>query len=202
VETRILMANTGDNTNAQSIVLLVTYRHLNLLLMGDATALTEQKIEDAHLQGNNSWLGQRLAAQGSLNVLKVGHHGSYTSTSDDWLVRVQPNLAFISSDTREFNGTSLPRKGVCDDLFPLVDNNVSGHYYVDYDSDIKEHVLEPPAGPTTKALFTSLHRLKWYTHWTFKAYGTSWYLTINDNGTHTVAPACGWAATCIDDMRP
>lgn len=205
VETRILAANVGNEPNSWSIVLFVSYRTVNLLLMGDATTDTEEAITAAHLQ-QGSWLMRQLTNRGRMTVLKVGHHGSDTSSSEEWIQSIQPDLAFVSSDTKGFGraGTSIPRKEVLDRIIPAVKNDADRHYYVDYDSsmDVQEHTLEPAGGPGTEAMFTTLHRLVWQNHWEFEAHGTSWYLGATDDGNYTIVPACGWGQTRIRDPRP
>lgn len=209
LETRILAANVGNEPNSWSIVLLVLYRTLNLLLMGDATDDTETAIIGAHLQPGppGAWLRNLLNDQGRMTVLKVGHHGSDTSSSDPFIKAVKPDLAFVSSDTKSFSGTSIPRKEVLDLILQVgnIKNDQPPHYYLQYDSsmDVLEHQLAPPNGPpTTRGMFTTLHRMIWENHWEFEARGTSWYLTIEDNGNYDVTPACGWAKTQIRDPRP
>jgi len=68
--------------NNDSLVLHVAYGATSVLLEGDA----EAPVEDAMLgeQGLES------------TVLKVGHHGSLTSTRPEFLARVQPQWAVIS----------------------------------------------------------------------------------------------------------
>lgn len=73
-------AKTVNNT---SIVGRLDYRHFSLLLPGDAETPIEQQL----VQNNSS-----LHA----DVLKLGHHGSKTSTSDAFLTAVAPSLAVIS----------------------------------------------------------------------------------------------------------
>jgi competence protein ComEC len=205
VETRILAANVGGEPNSWSIVLFVHHRTLNLLLMGDATDVTEDAIIRAHI-GPGSWLANLLNDRGRMTVLKVGHHGSDTSSSDPWIRAVQPDLAFVSSDTKGFGraGTSIPRKEVLDLILAVgnIKNDAEPHYYVQYDSSPGDHELAPPGAPTTRAMFTTLHRLVWENHRDFEAHGTSWYLRILDNGEYTVMPACGWPQTRIRDPRP
>ncbi len=88
--------HTGTSTNNNSIVLRVTYGGTHFLLMGDA----EKEEENDLLQS-----GTELSAQ----VLKAGHHGSDTSTTETFLKAVNPRYAAISvADDR--NG--LPKKKV------------------------------------------------------------------------------------------
>lgn len=72
-------------TNASSIVLELTYGDVEMLLMGDAPAGVEAYL---------------VATEGSTlqsDVLKVGHHGSDTSSSDVFLAVAAPDYAVISA---------------------------------------------------------------------------------------------------------
>jgi competence protein ComEC len=69
--------------NNDSLVLEVTYGQRSILLTGDA----ERPIEDD------------MVAEGELHrvtLLKVGHHGSKTSSSEEFLSQVNPKFALIS----------------------------------------------------------------------------------------------------------
>jgi competence protein ComEC len=69
--------------NDDSLVFETTYGHRSILLTGDA----ERPVE------------ADLAASGLLHpvtLLKVGHHGSKTSSSEEFLDQLQPQFAFIS----------------------------------------------------------------------------------------------------------
>jgi competence protein ComEC len=68
--------------NDSSIVTRLTYKNINFLFMGDA----EVPVEEELLQENID-----LRAQ----VLKVGHHGSTSSSSEAFLERVNPQIAII-----------------------------------------------------------------------------------------------------------
>jgi competence protein ComEC len=70
--------------NLASTVALVRYGLVRFLLVGDA----ERAEED--------WLLARDSSELHADVLKVGHHGSSTSTSDEFLAAVHPELALIS----------------------------------------------------------------------------------------------------------
>jgi competence protein ComEC len=80
----------AEPTNNDSLVLHVNYGATSVLLEGDA----EAPIEDA-----------MLAEQGlASTLLKVGHHGSVTSTRPEFLARVAPQWAVISCGLRNHYG--------------------------------------------------------------------------------------------------
>lgn len=66
-----------DNLNNYSAVLKITYIENSFLFMGDAETLSEKEITD----------------DVSADVLKVGHHGSKTSSSESFINRVMPRYA-------------------------------------------------------------------------------------------------------------
>lgn len=69
-----------SNLNNYSIVIKLRHKNNVFLFMGDAEELSEKEIlEDIHA-----------------DVIKIGHHGSDTSTSSDFLQRVSPKIAVIS----------------------------------------------------------------------------------------------------------
>ncbi|MHB1651781.1 MAG: ComEC/Rec2 family competence protein [Desulfitobacteriaceae bacterium] len=72
-----------EDLNDYSAVLRLTYGHNTFLFEGDAQTLSEHEMISA---------GYDLKA----DVLKVGHHGSHTSTSPGFLAKVQPQYAVIS----------------------------------------------------------------------------------------------------------
>ena len=74
-----------SNTNASSVVLLVSYGETDILLMGDADAKAEAKI----LEEFPSW-------EIDCELLKAGHHGSRTSSSTDFLSVATPEYTIIS----------------------------------------------------------------------------------------------------------
>lgn len=199
VDVRILAANAGDpsiktDANPNSIVLLATYQWVNLFLMGDATALTENFI----LRHRGTDLDTVLTPQRG-TLLRVGHHGSTTSTTQEWVTKLKPAVAIVSSDTLTFSGTSIPSRKVLTNLQNLTTLHDFGigatHYYVQYNDDsTSPGHLNHEEVQTTRALFTTLHRLRFDpVHPTeFTAYGTSWYYTVSSDGSISVDPAVGW----------
>ena len=88
--------SAADGLNNHSLVLRVVYGDTAFLLMGDA----EREEEEALLAS-----GMPLRA----DVLKVGHHGSDTSTGKALLDAVQPRYAAIST---AWDNSRLPRETV------------------------------------------------------------------------------------------
>ena len=76
------LAQETDNLNNSSIVARLVYGQTKFLLMGDA----EIEVEKELLAD-----GADLSAQ----VLKVGHHGSDTSSGEEFLKAVSPQIAAI-----------------------------------------------------------------------------------------------------------
>ncbi|MGC2163903.1 MAG: ComEC/Rec2 family competence protein [Silvibacterium sp.] len=87
-------------TNDDSLVLRLSYGNTSALLEGDAEAPSEE----------------RMVAEGQLhsNFLKVGHHGSITSTRPAFLAAVAPAFSAISVGRRNFYGH--PRHEVLEEL--------------------------------------------------------------------------------------
>lgn len=86
-DVEILGLNAGEDTNDTSIVLTVTYEETVFLFTGDA----EREAEQAILNDSSVDL--------SSYVLKVGHHGSDSSTTYPFLREIMPEYAVISCGT-------------------------------------------------------------------------------------------------------
>jgi competence protein ComEC len=73
-----------DNTNNNSIVLKLTYGNVSFLFMGDAEEEVESRI---------MWLDTPLKS----DIIKLGHHGSYSSSTVQFIVTVLPAIAIYSA---------------------------------------------------------------------------------------------------------
>lgn len=89
-------SSTYENVNNYSSVIKVSYKSSNYLFMGDTEELAEQELIKN---------GYDLKSQ----VLKVGHHGSKTSTSKEFLDIVSPEISIISCGF--YNTYNHPNKG-------------------------------------------------------------------------------------------
>lgn len=85
---------SNDIANSNSIVTLVTInkknKDINLLYMGDATVETENVL----IKNIDKNLEEKLK---NISILQLGHHGSKTSTSDNFLNILEVKLVVISS---------------------------------------------------------------------------------------------------------
>ena len=87
---RVLSINASTEANDASIVLRMTSLSRSFLFTGDAGF----EVEDA--------LCAQYAKDIDVDVLKVGHHGSRTSTSATFLAAVTPALAVIEVGTNSY----------------------------------------------------------------------------------------------------
>jgi len=71
----------GNSTNDYSVITKLDYNNVSFLFTGDMEEDAESNIIDENIQAD---------------VLKVGHHGSNTSTTLEFLEKVNPSYAIIS----------------------------------------------------------------------------------------------------------
>lgn len=85
--TNTVMGPTKDfkDANEMSVVIKSVYGETSILFTGDA----EHKSEEAMLE-------KYTKGELDCDILKVGHHGSSTSTTDEFLDAVSPEVALIS----------------------------------------------------------------------------------------------------------
>lgn len=74
-----------NDTNDSSIVIELAYNTTKYLFMGDASTDVEK---------SRTW--------NDIDVLKVAHHGSNSSTSQDFLKQVKPEIAVISVGENDY----------------------------------------------------------------------------------------------------
>lgn len=101
VEIYSLNSKLYNNENSDSLVLLVIIDNYKLLFMGDASINTEKDIIDNYDIGD-------------VFILKVGHHGSKTSSSEEFINSVNPKYSIISVGKN--NKFGHPNKEVLDNL--------------------------------------------------------------------------------------
>jgi hypothetical protein len=72
-----------DNENDASLVINIVYKNKAMLFMGDASIKTEKYLLNNYNLNN-------------VDLLKVGHHGSITATSEEFLKEIRPKIGLIS----------------------------------------------------------------------------------------------------------
>jgi competence protein ComEC len=98
------ISDNYNDLNQFSAVLRITYQSTSFLFAGDAGQLSENQMLSS---------GDTLRS----DVLKVGHHGSSTSTSQNFLNSVNPSIAIIS--VGEGNRYGHPTQEVLNRLLQL-----------------------------------------------------------------------------------
>ena len=99
----IYSLNNGEysDENSLSMVLLLIIENYKILLMGDAPKKVEEEIIDKYDLDN-------------IDILKVGHHGSNTSSSEKFINHIKPKYSIISVGKN--NKFGHPKKIVLDTL--------------------------------------------------------------------------------------
>lgn len=108
-----------DDLNHMSLVSKVSFGNTSVMLTGD----TETPAEADMLKKRN--------VDYSADILKVGHHGSKTSTSEKWLEAVNPQFAVVSCGLD--NDYGHPHKSIVNRL-----ENFGVEYYR---TDLEGHIL-------------------------------------------------------------
>lgn len=108
-----------DSLNNYSAVLKLSYADTSFIFTGDAEQLSEKEII--------SKFGKDKLKS---DVLKVGHHGSSTSTGNDFFKAVSPEFAVISCE--EDNSYGHPHK----EIKSLLENNNVTTYRTDLNGTI------------------------------------------------------------------
>ena len=102
-ECEVLFAGNGTGENNDSVVLRVVYGECEFLFMGDA----EQELEMQLVKDLDD-------TKTACDFIKIGHHGSKTSTSSALLEKMTPSVAVISCG--EDNSYGFPNGAVLERL--------------------------------------------------------------------------------------
>ena len=114
---KLYFLNSGkyDNENDNSNVIYLKYDGIKFLFMGDASTVVEQDLLSKYNLKD-------------INFLKIGHHGSKTSSSKEFIEEINPNYSIISVGKN--NRYGHPNKEVLENL---KDSNI---YRTDIDGSI------------------------------------------------------------------
>ncbi|ATZ18767.1 competence protein ComEC [Williamsoniiplasma somnilux] len=105
-----LTKQKDENDNSRLIILMTGKS--NIFISGDLTKVGEQQfINDTNFQ--------KLIKSLNIDLMIIGHHGSKTSSSDDWIKLINPLYAFISGT--DHNNLHFPNS---ETLETLKNNNI------------------------------------------------------------------------------
>ena len=71
----------GDNENNRSLVMRLSYKNTSILFTGDIEREVEEYLSDIY--------------DFEVDILKVAHHGSRTSSTEPWIQIIDPQIAVI-----------------------------------------------------------------------------------------------------------
>ena len=113
---------TYSDANNYSPIIILTYQNRKIMLTGDAETKVENQVLNAY-----------SASELKVDVLKLGHHGSSTSTSENFLNAVNPTYAVIC--VGEGNKYNHPTESVLE----RVTNKLGSHNV--YRTDINSNII-------------------------------------------------------------
>lgn len=194
-----------EDTNNTSITLMLTHRGHKFFFMGDAEAEVEEAIIKAWDTAN-----LQTAADKSC-VLKLGHHGSNTSSTQQWIETIRPTHVVVSADTRAFgkNDRSMPALSLINNIITWSKRIAADirhpHSYVVWcdDENNQNYYQKPMSLPTDMGICTTLCKLDYEDSGTaaaaagaaaagasaagadpqeYESTGSSWYYGVDQNG--------------------
>lgn len=119
-ELKVVVLNSEHKVNEQtinnsSIVLKISYGETSVLLMADAEG-KKRKEPPETVKYLEKDLIEEFGDGLKSDILKVGHHGSETSTTIPFLEKVKPGYAIILAGRKSFSGKILPDESVVERL--------------------------------------------------------------------------------------
>lgn len=116
--------NSNDK-NEHSIILLIEYQRYKMLLLGDVTKNNESKL-------------MKIYQLPKIDILKVAHHGSKTSSSESFINLIKPTISIISSGKN--NKYHLPNRETLQTLrsinSSILNTQDVGEITIDLDHDL------------------------------------------------------------------
>jgi competence protein ComEC len=141
------LASSGRNQD--SVVLHVSYGEFSMLFMGDAPSTVEQQLIDEGLLS-------------PITVLRLGHHGSRTSTSPTLLDTTRPQLAVVSAGRNNTYGH--PSTEVLDRLavreIPVLRTDEGGAIRIETDGKMWR-LTRPPTPRSLRTTFVGISKAEY-----------------------------------------
>jgi competence protein ComEC len=189
-----LDSKDSEVKNGNSIVLLLEYggywaptgykAGYKIFLMGDALAATEKFIlNNMKLPGVPADLIQNVHA----TTLKMGHHGSDTSSCQAWVNAIQPNGLVVSADAKRFGGVGMPKVSQLTNVLSWTTIAPMGSHPTVLFDDISTQRFK--VVDKTIAFATTLNGIEYNTDFTeYTGSGIGWYWYVGSDGSIVVLP--------------
>lgn len=111
-----------ENENANSLVVNINVNSKNYLFMGDSLKESEKHIINELKKQNIN----------DIELIKIGHHGSKTSTSEEFIKSILPKYAVISAKKKVYNHPSKEILDILDkfSVSTFITENMGGIKYI------------------------------------------------------------------------
>jgi competence protein ComEC len=151
-----------EETNPKSAMIWAEYKTNIFILPGDATEYTEGQVME---KAKKAGVGLKA------NFLKLAHHGSETSSCNDWVDATRPEVITISADNNP--GYKLPRQSIVEKYDPFLHSNGTWQgTYVAYNGESMFPKFE--RFTTKKYTLANLENIE---------AGVDWVVEFRDNGS-------------------
>ena len=141
-----------SDVNNYSPVMILTYAGVKTMFTGDA----EKEVEEALLNLYDGYTGEYASSVLDIDILKVGHHGSDTSSTENFIKALSPSYAVICTDGEAYGH---PSQTV---LNRLENNGVKNIYRTDLNGNIIIGVSEDGVISANLGTYTKGFKIEWY----------------------------------------
>lgn len=169
-----LAANFSDfkDSNKDSIVLSVNFKENKFFFMGDAPKCVEKGIIENYVDSD-------VLENTNNSILKLGHHGSAESSSENWIQAIRPNAVFISNGTMYNMPTHEHLSDIAQQSELFIYNDPTHYFLCRNEGSFYTYFTNQAIYSTT---YSAVHQ---YTQGNIEYWedlGCNWYATVDDNG--------------------
>ena len=146
------LGTTYSVENNYSPVIILTYAGVKTMFTGDA----EHDVEEEILALYDDLTGEYAYSTLDIDILKVGHHGSDTSSTEEFIRATTPKYAVICTDGEEYDH---PSETVLNRLQNFGVNNI---YRTDINGNILIGVNADATIAASLGVYTRGFKIEWY----------------------------------------
>lgn len=141
-----------SEANNYSPVIILTYAGVKTMFTGDA----EKEVEEDLLDLYSDYSGEYAKSVLDVDILKVGHHGSDSSSTAPFIRATSPDYAVICTDGKEYGHPSETT------LNTLQTNGVKNVYRTDLNGNIVIGVNSSGNIAVSMGTYTKGFQIEWY----------------------------------------